>query len=84
MKKKIVKFIQGKGGIVAILSTVALVLIALFLIVVGNVYSSYNGDWSYIGEILSCPFAISLYVIGGLVIYLLLMIHLLAERHKEI
>ena len=82
--KKIKKFLRSKGGIWALLGTIALILIASFLIIVGVIYSNFGGDWNKIPEILSSDFAISVYIIGGVTIFILIMTMITFNRNKEI
>ena len=82
--KKINKFIRSKGGLYTVIGTLALILVAGFLILVGVIYSQHNGDWSYIGEVLSSQFAIGVYVIIGLVIFALIYITIIQSRNEEI
>lgn len=78
------KFITSKGGIWAILGTVSLLLLAGFFILLGVVYGTYNGDWSFIPEILTSKFAIGVYVIMGLVLFFIIYITIIFNRKKEI
>ena len=82
--KKFKKFIQSKGGIWVLLGTIALILIASFLILVGVVYTNFGGDWNRIPEILSSDFAISVYIIIGLTIFALVIVTITLNRNKEI
>ena len=82
--KKFRKFITSKGGIWAIIGTISLLLLSAFLIVVGIIYSDYNGNWGKIGEILSSNFAITTYVVLGLVIFALLYIYIIFKRKEDL
>lgn len=82
--KKLKKFIQKKGGFKVFLITTFIVLLALFFIIMGVVYVDFHGDWSKIPQILTSNFAISIYVISGLVIFLLFCVIVLSNRNKEI
>lgn len=87
MKKKIKalkKFIRSKGGIVAVSITLSLLLLASFLVIVGVIYGTYNGNWGKIGEVLSSDFAIGTYVIIGLVLFFLFYIIVIFDRNEEI
>ena len=84
MKKKIKKFISSKGGIWALVGTVSLLLISAFLIIVGVIYSDYGGNWGKIGEVLSSNFAITTYVVLGLVIITLIYAYVLIKRKEDI
>ena len=42
--KKFKKFIKSKGGIFAIIGTLLLLLLAGFLILLGVIYGTYNGN----------------------------------------
>lgn len=82
--KKFKKFLKSKGGILSILGTILLLLLAGFLIIVGVVYSNYGGNWGIIPELLTSNFAIAMYVILGLVIFFLLYIAFIFARNEEI
>ena len=82
--KKLKKFISGKGGIIAIITTFALILLALFLMVIGLIYSDYDGDWSKIPAVLGSNYAITIYVVAGLVIVAFLYIYILCKRKEDI
>lgn len=82
--KKIKKFIQAKGGLKVFLVTLALILVASFLIVVGVIYGTYGGDWGMIWRVLSSDFAIACYIIIALTIFALFYITIISGRNKEI
>lgn len=82
--KEFKKFITKKGGIFAILGTILLLLLSGFLILLGVIYSTYNGDWSVIGQVLTSKFAIGVYVIMGLVFFFIIYITIIFNRKKEI
>ena len=82
--KKLKKFIQDKGGWKLFLIYLALILVALFFIVLGCVYAYYDGNWGRIPEMLSSDFAISVYIIVGIVIFALFYITVIFGRNKEI
>lgn len=82
--KDLKKFITKKGGIFAILGTILLLLIAGFLILLGVIYGTYNGNWNVIGEVLTSKFAIGVYVIMALVLFFIIYITIIFNRKKEI
>ena len=82
--KKFRKFITSKGGIWAIIGTISLLLISAFLIVVGIIYSDYNGNWGKIWEILSSNFAITTYVVLALIIFALFYIYIIFKRKEDL
>lgn len=82
--KKLKKFFTSKGGIFAILCTILLLLLAGFLILVGVIYGTYNGNWGVIGEVLTSKFAIGVYVIMGLVFFFMIYLTIIFNSKKEI
>ena len=82
--KKLKKFIKDNGGWKIFLFSLVLILVASFLIIVGVVYTNFEGDWGRIPEMLSSEFAIAVYVIMGLVIFALFYITIIYGRTKEI
>lgn len=82
--KKFKKFIKSKGGIFAIIGTLLLLLLAGFLILLGVIYSTYNGNWSVIGEVLTSKFAIAVYVVIALVFFFIIYITIIMNRNEEI
>ncbi len=82
--KKFKKFIKSKGGIFAIIGTLLLLLLAGFLILLGVIYGTYNGNWSVIGEVLTSKFAIAVYVVIALVFFFIIYITIIMNRNKEI
>ena len=82
--KKFRKFLRSKGGILAVLGTLFLMLIASFFIILGVIYGTYNGNWGKIPEVLSSDFAISVYIIIGLTLFLLIYVVIITGRNKEI
>ena len=82
--KKFKKFIKSKGGIFAIIGTLLLLLLAGFLILLGVIYGTYNGNWSVIGEVLTSKFAIAVYVILALVFFFIIYITIIMNRNEEI
>ena len=84
MNKKLKKFLNSKGGLIAIISTIALIIVAGFLIIIGVIYGTYNGNWGKIGEVMSSDFAITCYIIFGLIILFLLYVAIIFRRNKEI
>ena len=82
--KKLKKFIEKKGGLLALFTGIGLVLLASFLIVVGVIYGTYGGNWGILGELLKSDFAVAVYVIIGLTIFALFYITIIGGRNKEI
>lgn len=82
--KKIRDFIRKKGGVKVFLISVALIVVALALILVGCIYAYWDGEWDKIPQMLTSDFAISVYVISGVVILLLFYVTIIANRDKEI
>lgn len=82
--KKLKKFINSKGGLKVIIVSLALVLVALFCIIVGIVYGDFGGDWSRIVWLLTNDFAIAIYIIVGLIVLLLISLIIIINRKKEI
>lgn len=82
--KKLKKFISKKGGLLAFLTGIGLVLIASFLIIIGVIYGTYGGNWDVIPQLLSSDFAIAVYVVIGLTIFALFYITIISGRNKEI
>ena len=82
--KRLKKFIRDKGGLKLFLISIALILIACFFIILGCVYAYYDGNWGKIPEMLSSDFAISVYIILGIVIFALFYITIIFGRNKEI
>ena len=82
--KKFKKFIKSKGGIFAIIGTLLLLLLAGFLILLGVIYGTYNGNWSVIGEVLTSKFAIAVYVVIALVFFFIVYITIIMNRNEEI
>ena len=78
------KLIKEKGGFKIIISTVLLIVVALIFIIIGVIYSYYDGDWGKIWEMLSSDFAIMVYVILGLVVLFICYITVITNRNKEI
>ena len=82
--KDLQKFFKQKGGLVAILTTLFLIALAGFLILVGVIYGTYGGNWGVIGEVLSSKFAIGVYVIMGLVLFFMIYLTIVFNSKKEI
>lgn len=82
-KRKIKKFLSSKGGIAVIISTVSLCVIALTAMTFGYVYSDLNGDWSRLGELFFADWMIGIYVIMGLLVFLLIYALVLLNRKEE-
>ena len=83
-KKRFRKFVNSKGGLFTLIATISLVILALFLIVIGMIYSDYNGDWSKIPDFLGSNVAVTVYVIAGLIIVVLIYIYVLFKRKEDI
>jgi len=82
--KDIKKFLKSKGGILAVLGVLGTILIAFFFIILGTIYSSYNGDWSIVPQLLTSDFAIVVYVFLGLTIFALFYVIVIQDRKREI
>lgn len=83
-KKKFRKFVKSKGGLATLISVISLIFIALFLIVIGMIYSDYGGDWSRIPEFLGSPIATTTYVVGGIIVVALIYIYILINRKEDL
>ena len=83
-KKKFRKFINSKGGLATLISVICAIILALFLMLIGIIYSDYNGDWSKIPEFLGSNLMITIYVISGLIIIALIYIYVLFKRKEDI
>ena len=83
-KKKFKKFVSSKGGLATLISVIAAIFVALFLIVIGMIYSDYDGDWSKIPEFLGSNLMVTIYVIGGFIIIVLIYIYILFKRKEDI
>lgn len=84
MKRKLVKFINSKGGIWALIGTIVLLLVAAFLVIVGVIYADYGGNWNKISEVLTSNFATTTYVVIGLIILALIYIYVIFKRKEEL
>ena len=82
--KKLKKLFTTKGGIFAIFGTILLLLLAGFLILIGVIYGTYNGNWGVIGQVLTSKFAIGVYVIMGLVFFFMIYLTIIFNSKKEI
>lgn len=82
--KKLKKFIKDKGGLKVFIISITLILIASALMILGVVYADFGGDWNKIPEILSSDFAISVYVVIGLLILVIIYISFIFGRKREI
>lgn len=82
--KKIKNFFNKKGGIWVFVTTLVLILVASFFIILGVIYGTYGGNWNKIPEVLSSDFAIAVYVIIGLTLLILFYIAFISGRNKEI
>ena len=83
-KKKLKKFVNSKGGLATLISVICAIILALFLMLIGIIYSDYNGDWSKIPEFLGSNLMITIYVISGLIIIALIYIYVLFKRKEDI
>ena len=83
-KKKFRKFVKSKGGLATLISVISLIFIALFLIVIGMIYSDYGGDWTRIPEFLGSNLAVTVYIVSGLIIVVLIYIYILIKRKEDI
>lgn len=81
--KKIKKFIASKGGLLSIIGVIATIILAFFFIILGNVYSKYNGDWSYVVELLTNDFAISVYIVLALFIFFGFIIYVKVKSRED-
>ena len=83
-KKKLKKFINSKGGLATLISVICSIILALFLMLIGIIYSDYNGDWSKIPEFLGSNLMVTIYIVGGLIIIALIYIYVLFKRKEDI
>lgn len=83
-KKKFRRFINGKGGLATLISVIVAIFLALFLMLIGIIYSDYDGDWSKIPEFLGSKLMVTIYVVGGLIIVVLIYIYVLFKRKEDI
>lgn len=83
-KKKLKKFINSKGGLATLISVICAIILALFLMLIGIIYSDYNGDWSKIPEFLGSKLMVTIYIVGGLIIVVLIYIYVLFKRKEDI
>ena len=83
-KKKLKKFVNGKGGLATLISVICAIILALFLMLIGIIYSDYNGDWSKIPEFLGSNLMVTIYIVGGLIIIALIYIYVLFKRKEDI
>lgn len=82
-KKKIKKFLHSKGGLVAVISTASLCIIALLSMMIGYVYSDLDGEWSRLGELFFSDYMIGVYIIVGVLAFLLVYLLILLHRKEE-
>ena len=83
-KKKFKRFVRSKGGLATLISLISAIILALFLMLIGIIYSDYNGDWSKIPEFLGSRLMVTFYVVGGLIIVVLVYIYVLFKRKEDI
>ena len=82
--KKFKKWLNTKGGLYTLIATMLLVVVALFCVMIGYVYSDLAGNWNRLGEMFTNPFATTIYVVGALILLALLFISILFKRNEEI
>jgi uncharacterized BrkB/YihY/UPF0761 family membrane protein len=82
-KKKIRNFLHSKGGLATIIATALLCVVALVSMMIGYVYSELNGEWNRLGELFKSDFMISIYIILGLLAFVLVILIVLINRRKE-
>lgn len=79
--KKIRKFLKSKGGLVAVIGTIAFILIIPIALLIGwGISNKWN--WVLLASYFSNEIAITCYVIAGLVI-IFLIIFTINSRLKE-
>lgn len=83
-KKKFKRFVRSKGGLATLISVIGAIVLALFLMLIGIIYSDYNGDWSKIPEFLGSKLMVTIYIVGGLIIVVLIYIYVLFKRKEDI
>jgi len=83
-KKKFRRFIRGKGGLATLISVIGAIVLALFLMLIGIIYSDYDGDWSKIPEFLGSKLMVTIYIVGGLIIVVLIYIYVMFKRKEDI
>ena len=81
--RKIKKFLHSKGGLAVVITTASLCLIALASMTIGYVYSDLGGDWSRLGELFFSDYMIGIYVIIGVLGFLLIYLLVLLHRKEE-
>ena len=82
--KKLRKWLKTKGGLYAILTTIALLIVALLCVMIGYVYSDLGGNWARLGEMFTNPFATTIYVVIILVALAMVYITIMFNRNKDI
>ena len=82
-KKKIKKFFNSKGGVVAIITTAFLCLGGLLGMLFGYVYGDLGGDWSRLGELFRADWFIGMVVLLGVLAFLLVYLMILLHRKEE-
>lgn len=79
--KKIRKFLKSKGGLVAVIGTIAFILIIPIALLIGwGISNKWN--WALLASYFSNEIAITCYVVAGLVI-IFLIIFTINSRLKE-
>lgn len=81
--KKIRKFLKSKGGLIAVISTIAFILIIPIALLLGWGIAN-NWNWVLLASYFSNEIAITCYIIGGLVIFALIIITLNARLREDI
>ena len=83
MIKKIKKFLNSKGGIWAVLGTIAFILIApAALFIQWGIESGWN--WQQLADYLTNDIAMTVYIVCGLVIFGIVVFYANVKLRKEI
>ena len=81
--KKLRKFLNTKGGMWAVIGTIAFILlIPLSLFLSWGISNNWN--WELLASYFSNEIAITCYIGGGLVIFLIIMMYLLAKLREDV
>lgn len=81
--KKIRKFLKTKGGLGAVIGTIAFILIIPLALLIGWGISN-NWNWNILIGYFTNEIAITCYIIGGLVIIFLIIITLNSRLKEDI
>lgn len=81
--RKIKKFLHSKGGLAVVITTASLCLIALASMTIGYVYSDLDGEWSRLGELFFSDYMIGIYIIVGVLAFMLVYLLVLLHRKEE-